>query len=98
MGWGYLPHPDLEITESFMQPFGRTPHLGWIPSAANPACGPRHACLNLPADAATFRVSGSKTFSFDALNTIQQATQSMAGSSLRNWTCRLCHATYGSKS
>jgi putative heme-binding domain-containing protein len=79
MGSGYLPHPDLAITERLMQPFGRTPQP-WLDSVSRkPGLLRRSARLNLPAEASTFRVSGSKTFSLDALNRIQQATQALGG-------------------
>lgn len=78
-GAGNLPHPDLAITESLMQPFGRTPQL-WLDSVSRkPGMFLRLGRLNLPEDASVFRVSGSKVFSLGALNTTQQATQAMDG-------------------
>ena len=79
MGSGYVPHPDLALTESFMQPFGRTPQP-WLDSVSDrPGLMRISAQLNLPAEAATFRISGNQPFGLEVSHYTQQATQAIGG-------------------
>jgi putative heme-binding domain-containing protein len=79
LGSGSLLHPALSITEKFLQPFGRTPQPWLDPALGKPGVLRVWARLNLPVEAASFRVSAAKTFRFEAPGRINQPARRSDG-------------------
>ncbi len=75
----WIPHPDLAIAENWLEPLGRKLQSRFDSGNGTPGLVRLKARLNLPADAATFRVSGSTSFGLEAPNSFQQATQANDG-------------------